>query len=242
MEACPHGVHRLEYGRHYVDRDRCRQCGACVAACPGSSALYHEGCLVLPTREEEADHLFAVLHPQLSLFSQRGGLTLSGGEALAQAEGVSRLLDLCRLNRIHTAVETSGTLSGEQYLSVLGQVDTWLFGLRPHSKDRGLRQYNQALATLDLLLERIGPEKIIIRLPVIPCYLDSPGQLTAVARAMSDRGLRELQLLSFNRHYGHYYQAAGLPVDPDLRKAKSRLTRQESAEVLRPYPIESCWL
>lgn len=231
-------MHKLQGGQHSLDRDRCRQCGACVAACPNSSALYHEGCLVLPTREEAVESLFALLLPQLHLFARHGGLTISGGEALIQAQGVSRLLELCRRHCIHTAVETSGTLSAKHYSSVKDQVDTWLFGLRPHSKDKDLRQFKQALANLDLLLEQTRHESIIIRFPVIPGYLDSPEQLASVARAMNERGLKKLQLLSFNPHYDHYYQASGIPADPALHKTKTRLTQQECAEVLHLFKIE----
>ena len=32
--ACPAGAHRLEDGKHIIDREKCTRCGKCVGICP----------------------------------------------------------------------------------------------------------------------------------------------------------------------------------------------------------------
>lgn len=228
--------------RHLIDRDRCLQCGRCISACLNSSALYNEGCLVLPTRRQTVEELFAMLEPQLRVYKNTGGLTISGGEALLQFEDVGRLLERCKEQEINTAVETSGTLPWENYRKVIEITDVWLYGLRPHAKDQSLRDFKRSLENLDRMLRRISPKKIIIRLPIIPGYLDRPEQLETVSKAMNERGLHTLQLLPFNIHYSHYYKAAGLTPDPELIRKKSMLTTNMTQRILTGYGINFKWV
>jgi pyruvate formate lyase activating enzyme len=58
------------------------------------------------------------------------GVTLSGGEALLQLTAAKKLLQACKQNGTHTAVETSGLLPVETYEEATPWVDLRLFGMR----------------------------------------------------------------------------------------------------------------
>ena len=58
-------------------------------------------------------------------FGQEGGVTLSGGEPLLQADFSAEIFRLCHENGINTCLDTSGCLPAEQVsalLSVTGQI------------------------------------------------------------------------------------------------------------------------
>ena len=62
-------------------------------------------------------------------FIKSGGLTVSGGEPLLQPEFILELFKLCREEKIHTAIDTSGYLLNDRIKEVLeekGIKQTWL--------------------------------------------------------------------------------------------------------------------
>lgn len=214
--VCSAGVHRVEANAHLLDRSRCVACGACVRGCPVSAGASHRaGALRLTDERLPADALFRWLAPHLQLLGDLGGLTVSGGEPLAQAEAVAALLRRCRDAGVHTAVETSGIGSASAVESLLELVDCWLFGLRPLPVDHGaagrVGRPDRVAATLRRLVEAPGRRRILIRLPLIPGHTDSPPTWARIAETMAGLGLRELQVLPFNPDAGHYHGALGQP-------------------------------
>ena len=59
-----------------------------------------------------------------------GGVTLSGGEPLMQAEFLSALVKSCRKEKIHTALDTSGYASTEILRSLIDLIDLYLFDIK----------------------------------------------------------------------------------------------------------------
>lgn len=212
-EACPERLHVVRPQGHTVDRDRCRRCGACVAACPVSRPGGVGGALVLPTREATPDELFAVVMPQLEIVRNSGGLTLSGGEALLQHEGVARLLQLAKSAGIHTAVETAGLLPHERYAEVGGLVDCWLFGLRSDIPGAGARERFGARGGNLRFLASLST-RVIVRKPLVAGVTDTEEEIDATIDLMAECGIDEIDLLPLNPHTGHYYRALGMACPP----------------------------
>ena len=89
MQPCP-----------VIDRTRCDACGACVTACPAAA-------MELCGKEISAEQAAALLLRDRVFFGSQGGVTLSGGEALAQPEFACEVLALCKKAGVDTAIETS---------------------------------------------------------------------------------------------------------------------------------------
>lgn len=104
--------------------ENCSACGRCVELCPG-------GALMLLGREVTVDSVMQkVLRDRFYFQETGGGLTLSGGEPLAQSAFAEALLDAAKSEKIHTAIETSGAVLPEKFDRMIGKCDLWLFDIK----------------------------------------------------------------------------------------------------------------
>jgi pyruvate formate lyase activating enzyme len=73
--------------------------------------------------EVSAEALVARICRLRPYFGKRGGVTLSGGEPLAQAKFAAEVLRLCHAQGLHTALDTSGACPGPAADEVLRHTD-----------------------------------------------------------------------------------------------------------------------
>jgi pyruvate formate lyase activating enzyme len=130
-----------------------------------------------------------------------GGVTISGGEPLAQPAFTIELLRRCRREGIHTAVETCGLGNA----SAVGQVgrlaDLILFDLKllddtRHRAATG-RGNRTILENLRSLADQRAP--VVIRIPLVPAVTDDEENIVGIARWLREAGLSRVELLPFHR-------------------------------------------
>lgn len=80
--------------------EKCIGCGMCHMGC-------FAGARVLCGREMTVEEVLKEILLDREYYGTEGGVTFSGGEPLAQREFLSALLDACKEQGIHCAVETS---------------------------------------------------------------------------------------------------------------------------------------
>lgn len=207
VEVCDYNVHSFSENKHIIDRSKCSLCGNCIDVCPNSSYYSHSNVLTLPTKNYQVAELYKLIDPSLQIIKNKGGITLSGGEALLQLEGVAELLKLCKYNGISTAVETSGLLSISHYKRVDKLVDSWLLGLRiitNNSKTTNLIHMNKIVK----LLKSFNSE-ILLRYPVIPNYTDTRLHLNLYLNVMKNHKINSVFISPFNKDTDHYYDLSG---------------------------------
>lgn len=134
-------------------------------------------------------------------YGDSGGVTLSGGEPLMQAEFSSKLLRMCKLEGLHTVLETSGQAPWEPFRDVLKHVDLLFFDLKDmdswtHRKLTG--------ASNELILGNLERASklgipISIRVPVVPGYNDRPENFALMGESLSNlRNIEEVRLLPYH--------------------------------------------
>lgn len=204
VDACPHGA-IIPGGPHpRTDRSRCTGCGSCVAVCPVSAR-------VLAGKTLRADQVLdIVLKDEVFYRHSAGGITVSGGEPLAQLQFLHDLLSGCKEYGIHTAVETAGHVSWETFERILPVTDLFLYDLKHMDEEKHLgstgASNRQILQNLAKLASR-GVE-IIVRVPVVPQYNFSLAELEAIftfVRSLSS--IRELHLLPYHSLGASKYRA-----------------------------------
>jgi pyruvate formate lyase activating enzyme len=130
LEACPEDALELTPDGMCIDRARCTACGACVEACPA-------GALEVIGREWTPGELFAEVQKDTVFYeTSGGGVTISGGEPMAQAGFVLAFCRLCHGASIPVALDTCGVALWEQYEQMLPLVDLVLYDLKIFDGER----------------------------------------------------------------------------------------------------------
>ena len=187
--------------------DGCRVCGECARVC-FSGAVKIEG------KRMTSEEVFKdVLRDKSAYLSSGGGVTLSGGEPLLQAEFAGEILELCRGAGISTAVETACFVSREAIEAVMPYTDVFMCDIKafdPVLHKRGTGQPNgKILSNIEFLSKSGG--KIVFRTPVIPEFNDSEKEISDIARFISGlSGAHSLELLPFHGLSSPKYASLGM--------------------------------
>ena len=146
-----------------------------------------------------------------------GGVTVTGGEPLAQPEFLAELLIRLREKEIHTAIETSGYATADVFRHIVSLTDLILFDIKSmdatiHKKYTGVDN----VLILDNLAWLVGSgATFILRLPLIPGVNDSTEQMEAVLEAVRDAaGLVRVEILRYHKTAGAKYTMSGLEYNP----------------------------
>lgn len=200
VAGCPHGAHRLVDGRHVFERAKCRACGHCVAACLGR-ALRRFG------REVSVEEARQIVLEDRDFYRDGGGVTVSGGEPLLQAEFCAELLAALRRDGVGCAVDTSGAVAWESFETVLPYTDLFLYDVK-HVDDALHRHWVGASCARprdNLLALSRRDVPIEVRVPLVPGFNLDERSLQAIGQFLS--GLRNIvgvRLLAYHPAYSKY--------------------------------------
>ncbi len=158
--------------------------------------------------------LMRTLERDRDYWGPEGGVTFSGGEPTSQSEFLLAALDACRETYIHTVVETSAHADQRLVLDVARRTD-WLFVDLKHmdgaAHRRGTGVGNELiLANLVSLAQSPRETRVVVRIPIVPGFNDSPENLRATARFLAELELTEVNLLPFHRMAESKYAQLGL--------------------------------
>lgn len=149
--VCEQEVHGFENG-HTLLRERCVTCGACAKGCP-TDALELVGKVYTPQQ------VFERVFRDKAFYEGGGGVTVSGGEPLAQIDEVVALLSLCKQAGIHTAMETCGYATEEAVRKAVAVTDLFLWDIKETNPERH-KQYtgvsNRRIVDNLLLCDALG--------------------------------------------------------------------------------------
>lgn len=118
-QVCQSGaVYRMEDGAYQINRELCTDCLMCARVCPTNARLISGEVKTVEEilRSVERDRFFYQ--------HSGGGITVGGGEMLAQPEFVHELLSCSRERGLDTAVETSGHGSLPWLLKIADRCNT----------------------------------------------------------------------------------------------------------------------
>lgn len=231
-KACPTGAVRVINGLICFDRSKCTGCNACVRACPtGAQAVYGETVSVddILKRVEEDDVFYA---------RSGGGLTLSGGEALAQPEFALALLREARARRIHTTIETCGHYAAEVLEEACSFLDALIFDVKcldseRHKKFTGVGN-ELILRNLNLALERFPDLPVLVRTPVIPGFNDTEEDILSIREMLPKRTGVRYEALTYHRMGQPKYGYLGRPYPLEGVKADEAFMARLNA-MLKAY-------
>lgn len=226
----PEGISSKPQVAHY--EHKCIGCGECKKA-----GFTPESCLgeayVVYGRETTVDELLPILLEDRDFYENSGGgVTLSGGECLLQADFCAELLKNLKENGISTAVDTCGSVSKEALNKVIPYTDVFLYDLKAYDEDVHIkctgRSNKQILENLEYL-DSLG-KAVEIRIPFVPEYND--GQIEKIAHFIAPmKCISKVRVLAYHNYAGSKYGALGMentlpsrmPTDEELEKARDTI-------------------
>jgi pyruvate formate lyase activating enzyme len=207
LQICPQGAIRILDGNLSFNRSLCQNCGKCSRVCYAEAR-------VMKGRQMTADQVVEeVLKDDLFYLNSGGGVTLGGGEPLAQADFAAEILMKCKKKGLHTTIETAGYVPWPQIEKVLPYTDLFVYDVKhmdpgKHSNIIGVD--NQLiLANLERLLG--ANKQVVACTPLIPGFNDTVRQIRAIARHVGRLGIGEIHLLPYHRFGAGKYHLLGSP-------------------------------
>ena len=195
LDACATGAARMEADGPAVDALRCDRCGSCADVCPtGAREVVGEWMLV--------DDVMQVIRRDVPFYDwSGGGVTFSGGEPLLQPAFLDALLERCRAERIHTAVETCGHVSTDAITRAARHAPLFLYDLKLADRNRHHTATGASNTTIVSNLRELvaSGAEVIVRFPLVPGINDSTEDVKGVAWLAVSSGVRRVEVLPYHR-------------------------------------------
>jgi len=143
----------------------------------------------------------------------KGGITLSGGEPLAQSEFAEELLKRCKSIGLHTAVDTSGFLGDKASDELIENTDLFLLDIKSGLSDIYKKVTNVELDKTLQFADRLSRmnKAIWIRFVLVPGLTDSEENIEAVAKIVSGiKTVERVDILPFHKMGEYKWKELGL--------------------------------
>ena len=204
IAACPHGALSLGDGAVERDNGRCQQCGACAAVCRARARTFSG-------RTMSVDEICTEVREHWRIFMQSGGgITCSGGEALAQPAFLYALLTELHDNLgFHTCLDTTGCVPWKTVETMLPQLDLILLDIKHMDADmhkEGTGSGNDVILDNAARLGKLG-FPVTVRLPLIPQFNDGLQNLEQMGEFMQTHGLSSVEIMPYHEFGRSKYSA-----------------------------------
>lgn len=206
-KTCVHGNIRME-GRYPVfDRKKCVASKSCAEACAHNAIKF--ACEFVPVSEI----MQVVLRDRDYYETSGGGVTFSGGEPFVQFDGLMELLIMSKKENLHTTIETCGQVDLEKIKKALPLADLFLFDIK-HTDSYMLKK--ETKADLDTILTnmrfiaRQDPDRIIIRIPIIPGYNFDEKTIGKIFDLAKENNIKQVSLLPYHTLGKDKYKQLGI--------------------------------
>lgn len=202
---CPQNAHKMTDNGHLFDRDLCVTCGNCVDKCLGSALTFYG-------KEVTVEELLPTLLEDKDFYdTSGGGVTISGGECLCQADFCAELLKALKEKGINTAVDTCGFVPKESIDKVLPYTDTFLYDIKAidedvHTKCTG--HPNKQILDNIKYIDSCG-KAIEVRIPYVPEFNDN--QIDKIAEFLKSlKNVKSVKVLPYHNYAGSKYAALNM--------------------------------
>ena len=230
---CPTGAHSFGAEGHRLDRSKCIACGKCAEACFSDA-------LTLYGKEMSVEELLPMLLEDREFYENSGGgVTLSGGECLMQADFCAELLQALQAEGIHTAVDTCGFVARDALDKVIPYTDIFLYDLKAFDSD--VHTHCTGVPN-EIILENLRYldqrcKAVEIRIPFVPGYNDD--QMEKLGALIASCGnVTGVRLLPYHNYAGSKYRGLDMQATlPEHLPTEEAL--EKAAKCLQAYGIRT---
>ncbi|SFG63542.1 (2S)-3-sulfopropanediol dehydratase activating enzyme [Oribacterium sp. WCC10] len=235
LDVCPEKdiLHFTRNRLSGLDREKCTGCMSCVEGCP-SDAIKVWG------KEMSVSECMDIIIRDRGYYEEsRGGVTVSGGEPLMQADFVAGLFKECREEGINTCLESTFFAGRTEIEKVLPYTDILISDIKMMDpvKHKTFTGVDNRLILENLKILSESRDDLILRIPVIPHINDDMENISQTADFILEElqnHVKVLQLLSYMRLGIEKYESLGREYPmKDLRF--NRPAFQKRVEKIRDY-------
>lgn len=171
-------------------------------------------------------------------FIKSGGVTLSGGEPLMQAEFVREFFALCHAEGLHTALDTSGAYASQKAFDALENVDLVLLDVKTVNPELYPRLTRGDFATNNRFLDELQRRGIDVwvRHVVVPGYTDDDESLRRLGEYVAAYDVvKKIEILPYHTLGVFKYKNLGIDYPLDGVPPLSAERAQQIRDMLSAY-------
>ena len=229
-EACPIPGAINGQASFRIDRKLCIRCMKCTEVCPS-------GALVKVGEMMTTENVMKEVVSDLPFYNNSGGgMTISGGEPMAQVDFTAELLKAAQRQGIHTCLDTNGYATSSAWKKVLPYLNLILYDLKHmdpdiHRKFTGISN-EVILANARQLASEV---KVRLRIPLIPGFNVEDKFIEEVGNFAHSIGVKACDILPYHSYSiskyimlgkeDNFYKAG--PIDDEkINKYREQLERK----------------
>ena len=225
LPVCPEGIAMTASEGGMTDRDLCVACGRCVQACP-------TGARAFTGQKVTLNQVLSIVRRDAAFYrASGGGVTLSGGEALAQPEFAGALIDGCRALGIDVVTETCGCFDWTKAFEIIEKSELIYLDLKhmDSAQHQRLTGVGNELILKNAVRIAETNTPLIVRIPVIPTLNDSIENISNTAEFVYQNlpSAREIELMPYHRlglnkyaSLGREYELTSIEPPDEVRLAR----------------------
>ncbi len=207
---CPYGAIGEDLK---ADRKICGECSLIEKSFPCTEKCYVK-CRKVTGEKMSVREIYEVVKRDVPFYERSdGGVTISGGEPMAQPEFIYALVRVLTERWIDTAIETCGYAEKEDYEKIVPYLNTVFMDIKHMNSEKhqvwtGMENV-KILNNIKYVDELVGTygNKLFIRVPVIPGFNDQLKEIEEIAHFVAGcRNIKGMELLPYHKlGRGKYY-------------------------------------
>lgn len=203
--SCPNGAVSMAGDTIVTDREKCTMCGECTDVC-------YYNAREIAGKAYSPSEVFAVIDRDRAFYSESGGgATFSGGECMMYPDFLEEVMRLCKAQKIHAAIDTSGFAPWEAFQKVLPYTDLVLYDIKAFDtkKHEELTGAGNELIWENLFKLSEEDVEIYLRLPLIEGCNADEGEVSAIAEKCAGLKISQVNLLPYHDMGKYKYDKLG---------------------------------
>lgn len=196
-------------------KNQCVGCGKCrnLTVKDKNFICFNDAKKICGKEYSVEDILKEVLKDKTFYETSGGGITFSGGECMLHIDFLKEILEKCKENDIHTAVDTAGNVPWHYFEKIMPYTDLFLYDIKcfsPLLHKEGTGFTNELiLENLKKLSDKFKGD-IIIRIPVVHGFNDDIGEITQLSEFLKNIHYNTIEILPYHKMGEHKYTALGI--------------------------------
>lgn len=187
-----------------------------LAGCPLRCQYCHnpDAWKMTGDRTEAADLISRIARTAGFLKAGCGGVTISGGEPLMQADFALEILQGAKALGLHTALDTSGFLGERIGDEMLDALDLVLLDIKSYDPETYREVTGVEIEPTLALARRLSDvgKPMWVRFVLVPGLTDDPANIAGLARFVAGlRNVARLEVIPFHQMGRHKWAELGIP-------------------------------